>query len=196
MSSLSPSSPSTIPPPHSSTSKTHCRHHIRNATVNTRPPPFRSHHIVPLLFCHSLICRCASRAPHLVRLLWWNSSRGPAFVCTSYAHAAIAHLTKIIVAVVWRLKDAGIKVQEVCHDAVGALVVQYLRGRDHGETGGGGNGGSRIKQCRQVRRRAWRDGGVCRRWWWWWCASGGAVLGWGKKVKTGERKEKTRVVHI
>ncbi|XP_019425394.1 PREDICTED: microtubule-associated protein TORTIFOLIA1-like [Lupinus angustifolius] len=61
-------------------------------------------------------------------------------VCSSHAHSATTHLTKIIAHVIRRLKDSDSAVRDTCRDAIGALAAQYLKG-DVGGGGGGDNGG-------------------------------------------------------
>ncbi|MED6184113.1 hypothetical protein PIB30_044305 [Stylosanthes scabra] len=69
-----------------------------------------------------------------------DSLRLLTFVCASHPDAAVPHLTKILAAVVRRLKDADSGIREACREAVGALAAQYLRGGSNGNGNGGGGG--------------------------------------------------------
>ncbi|QHO18274.1 uncharacterized protein DS421_11g319070 [Arachis hypogaea] len=71
-----------------------------------------------------------------------DSLRLLTFVCASHPDAAVPHLTKILAAVVRRLKDADSGIREACREAVGALAAQYLRGGSNGNGNGGGDNGA------------------------------------------------------
>ncbi|XP_057732476.1 microtubule-associated protein TORTIFOLIA1-like [Arachis stenosperma] len=73
-----------------------------------------------------------------------DSLRLLTFVCASHPDAAVPHLTKILAAVVRRLKDADSGIREACREAVGALAAQYLRGGSNGNGNGGGDNGAGV----------------------------------------------------